>query len=351
MGRLSAVPSLPDTRRTGTLTAAVVPHPPLLLPALAGSGDDDLAALRAACHAAVAGVAASADVLLLAGVGRVWGLAMPGARASFGPYGARVHTGLPRGGPRLRLDDRVPDPTTITELPLSLAVLAWLLEAITEDLPTVAVSLPASMPPPAAAETGRAVIRALADGRRRIGLLVAADGSACRQDHPGVKPPGGFHPDAAATDRAVTAALAAGDLPALLAVDTATAARVRLDGRVPLQLLASAFDGHRPVGEVLYEGAPYGVGYTVATWRDPGAGVRPPVHPSAAVSRPALRLAPSPPADTAQPSPEATPPAGPTGPTVRTASKAPRPTAGAPVPEVPVPGDAGPDSDPSTPDR
>lgn len=91
-------------------------------------------------------------------------------------------------------------------------------------------------------------------------LLVVADGSAKRTD----KAPGGFDPRAEDYDAAVGAALRAGD-PRMLE---------DLDPELGAELWAAGVAAWRAVGElrrrrvarVLYDDAPYGVGYFVATW-------------------------------------------------------------------------------------
>jgi len=95
-------------------------------------------------------------------------------------------------------------------------------------------------------------------------LLVMGDGSACR----GIKAPGYDDPRAPGFDDAVASALASADVDALLALDPVEAAELRVAGRAPWQVLAGAA---RAAGtgwraELLYNEAPYGVGYFVASW-------------------------------------------------------------------------------------
>jgi hypothetical protein len=242
----------------GLGAAAVVPHPPLLVGALAGEHDDtELARLRAACLAAVAAVAV-AELLVVVGDGPVWGAVVPGAAGSLADWGA--------GSVRLELGATtapelagVPEPAPVTHLPLSLTVAAWLLAQVDPPAHLVAFCVPAAMPPAAAAGIGRAL--AAAAGQRRAALLVMADGSARRTK----RSPGTFHPGAAAADAAVAAALAGADLGALLALDPAACSELWLGGRVPLQVMAGALGATPLAGRVLYDAAPAGVGYVVAT--------------------------------------------------------------------------------------
>jgi hypothetical protein len=69
---------------------------------------------------------------------------------------------------------------------------------------------------------------------------------------------------AAAFDASVAAAFRAGAPGRLLDLEPAVAAELLAAGRVPLQVLAGAFADTAGVrGRVLYEAAPYGVGYLV----------------------------------------------------------------------------------------
>jgi hypothetical protein len=106
------------------------------------------------------------------------------------------------------------------------------------------------------------------------------DLSACRTD----QAPGAFRPEAAGLDASIAEAFRTARPERLLDLDPAQAASLSVAGRVPLQVLAGAFadapaggDGGPAVGgrvevqappalrgRVLYEDAPYGVGYLVA---------------------------------------------------------------------------------------
>ncbi|HEV3015107.1 MAG TPA: hypothetical protein VG499_17680, partial [Actinomycetota bacterium] len=77
------------------VAAAVLPHPPLLVPELAGAAAPELAPLRAACHEALSAVVAAADLTILIGDGPVWAVPAPSAPGSFRPYGADVGTSPP----------------------------------------------------------------------------------------------------------------------------------------------------------------------------------------------------------------------------------------------------------------
>jgi aromatic ring-opening dioxygenase LigB subunit len=127
-----------------------------------------------------------------------------------------------------------------------------------------AATVPASLGPGAAAAIGRALAdatRAGPAGSGPAGLVVMADLSACRTE----RAPGAFRAEAADYDASVSDALRTGEPGRLLDLDPELAADLLVAGRVALQVLAGAFEDEPPVnGRVLYEDAPYGVGYLVA---------------------------------------------------------------------------------------
>jgi hypothetical protein len=314
--------------------AAVLPHPPLLVPELAGTAADELDPLRAACHKALSTVLGAADVTVVVGDGPVWGVPEPAAAGSFQAYGADVEVTLPA---LAALDlPGLPQPARLEHLPLSLAVAAHLLAAL--DPPPArlaAVTVPGSLGPGAAAAIGR-TLTAAAQELGTTGLVAMADLSACRTDWA----PGAFREEAAGFDASVAEAFRSGDPAHLLDLDPAQAADLLVTGRVPLQTLAGAFrarsgsgaersyggrggvDGEGPVaggsgmggegslgsrrgaggemsvaggtgtggeasaaggsvlrGEVLYDDAPYGVGYLVALLTAPRASTTLPPPP------------------------------------------------------------------------
>jgi hypothetical protein len=244
--------------------AAVLPHPPLLVPELAGAAAAELDPLRAACRQALSAVIGAAGTVVVVGDGPVWGAPEPLAPGSFRPYGAEVEVALP---PLLDLDlPGLPTPARLPDLPLSLAVAAYLL-AGHDPLPErlLAATVPASLGPGAAAAVGQVLVSSGAPGEL-VGLVVMGDLSARRSE----RAPGALGPGAAEHDASVAEALRTGKPERLLDLDPAEAADLLVAGRVPLQVLAGAFRD-RPVahGEVLYEDAPYGVGYLVALLTSP----------------------------------------------------------------------------------
>ncbi|GAA3034914.1 hypothetical protein [Streptosporangium longisporum] len=218
------------------VAVAVCPHPPLLVPALAGAAAAELDDLRAACAAAVGSLRdAGADAITV--VGGASGTAAYGADAAGGlaPWGADVRTG--EGEP---------------VLPLSLTIGRWLLERERmEATGFQAVAFDAPL------RECAALGRRLADEAGRTALLVMADGSARLTE----KSPGHLDPRAEPYNRMIVEALARAEAPEL---DAAEAAELWVQGRAALQVLRGLGKGLR--AEVLYDDAPYGVGYFVARW-------------------------------------------------------------------------------------
>jgi hypothetical protein len=90
--------------------------------------------------------------------------------------------------------------------------------------------------------------------------LVVTDGTAKRT----LKAPGHFDERAEAFDAALTAALEAGDPAGLLSLDEGLAGELWVQGLPALRAVAELAGPWR--AELLYAGAPFGVGYVVATW-------------------------------------------------------------------------------------
>jgi hypothetical protein len=220
------------------VAAAVCPHPPLLVPEVAAGAAGELDDLRAACRAAVAHLDnASVDSLIVVGSDTTTVRRKPPFGGTLSRWGVDLPVGDPSGD----------------QLPLSLLIGAWLAPQAGNFQ-----SVAADAPPAGCAALGRA----LAGEAARVGLLVLGDGSSCRTD----KAPGFFDPRAEGFDAAVAAALASADAAALAAIDPREAAGLLAAGRAPWQVLAGAKSGPMS-GELLYDSAPYGVGYFVAVWR------------------------------------------------------------------------------------
>ncbi|MFJ9726762.1 class III extradiol dioxygenase subunit B-like domain-containing protein [Streptomyces sp. NPDC101209] len=234
------------------VAAAICPCPPLLVPEVAAGAAPELDRARAACADAL-GVLAAARPDLLVVIG-------PADRSGRGPHpegtpgtfrGFGVEVDVRLGGAGGGAPGR--------ELPPSLAVAAWLLERTGwSDAPIEGLGVGE----PLAADRCVAAGREIAARAGRVALLVMGDGSACRT----LKAPGYLDERAAPFDAEVARALGAADVAALVALDADLAHELQASGRAPWQVLAGAAEGADLAGALLYEDAPYGVGYVVATW-------------------------------------------------------------------------------------
>ncbi|MFJ3234545.1 class III extradiol dioxygenase subunit B-like domain-containing protein [Streptomyces sp. NPDC086787] len=242
------------------VAAAVCPCPPLLVPDVAAGAAPELDDARTASVDAL-GVLAAARPDRLVVVGPADGVGHgphpQGARGSFRGFGVALDVRLgPERAPRLGPER---DPSPERELPLSLAVAAWLLARTGwADAPIEGLGVPETLAPERCAETGGEIRSRAA----RVALLVMGDASACRT----VKAPGYLDERAAPFDARVAGALASADVAALGSLDAALAHELRASGRAPWQVLAAAAEGADLTGTLLYEDAPYGVGYLVAAW-------------------------------------------------------------------------------------
>ncbi|MDP9397591.1 MAG: hypothetical protein M3P96_07080 [Actinomycetota bacterium] len=233
--------------------AAVCPHPPLLVPAV-GAGTPAVEDVRAAAAAAVRALLATRpEHVVVVGSGPGTASFGPDAWGSFAGYGVEAAAGL---GPP---EDRQGPP----RLPLALAVGADLLARAGWRGEASGLAVRSEAPSAEARELGSALRRPA----RPTALLVMGDGSVRR----GNQGPGAFDERAPSFDRKVTAALQAGDCSELLALDAALAQELLVAGRAAWQVLAGAAAPHVAGWQrrVSYDGAPFGVGYVVATWLVP----------------------------------------------------------------------------------
>ncbi|MFJ9010516.1 class III extradiol dioxygenase subunit B-like domain-containing protein [Streptomyces canus] len=234
------------------VAAAVCPCPPLLVPPVAAGAAPELDGARAACTDALGVLAAARpDRLVVVGPAEQGGRGPhpQGARGSFRGFGVEMDVRL---GP-----ERGPAPQR--PLPTSLAVAAWLLDRIGwSDAPIEGLGVGEPLEPERCIQTGREI----AARAERVALLVMGDASACRT----LKAPGYLDQRAAPFDAEVARALGAADVAALQTLDAELAYELKASGRACWQVLAGAAEGADLGGSLLYEDAPYGVGYVVATW-------------------------------------------------------------------------------------
>ncbi|OIJ64671.1 hypothetical protein WN71_027625 [Streptomyces mangrovisoli] len=226
------------------------------MPEVAAGAAPELDAARAACADALGVLAAARpDLLVVVGPAERSGRgAHPqGTPGSFRGFGVDADVTL---GSR---DGTAEGSAAARALPPSLAVAAWLLGRTGwADAPIEGLGVGEPLEAERCLETGRSI----AARAERVALLVMGDGSACRT----LKAPGYLDERAAPFDSEAARALGAADVPALKALDAELAQALKASGRAPWQVLAGAAEDAGLNGSLLYEDAPYGVGYMVAAW-------------------------------------------------------------------------------------
>jgi hypothetical protein len=222
---------------------AFCPHPPLLVPEVAQGAAPELDDLRAACRTALQFAGTRAANIMLLGPGDRARHHPPNARGSLAPYGLPLE---------IPLGSDAPGPV---ELPLSLTIGAWLVrDALGPDTGATGWSV--------GADDGSLPARGEADPAL---LVVMGDGSARRS----TSAPGYLDDRAAGFDKHVADAMASGD-PGRLRVDPSLASELLAAGAPAWNAAATLLRGRTFTGDLLFDAAPYGVGYFVATWTADG---------------------------------------------------------------------------------
>lgn len=254
------------------VVAVVCPGPPFLVPGLAPRLARAVPDLPAASRNSVRLLAGADRVLVLTtgrrGVGTV--VRPPGSAIAAGSL-ARSDLAiapdavLPGGEPRAdpAVADRVGGGSTVVPA-VGTIVAAHLLMAAGITSPTTAVEID-----PVGEDAAAQVRAAVPDleGPTTTGLLVIADGAASH----GPSAPGAEDPASAVFDAELGARLAAGD-PAGLAAFCRDrhqqAAALRCETLPAFAALAGLTAEHPPEDATIdYYGAPFGVGYLVASWQ------------------------------------------------------------------------------------
>ena len=234
------------------ISAAVCPHPPLLVTGIGPERDNELDQLRDACWSVIDALRSSQpDVLVVVGSGKTSAPEGPLA-GSFATYGVDRRVAFPGH-----------EQVAAADMPLSLCVGAWLLERDGWPGPVVSATVAGGVDGWADSPALGLDIVHQAD---RVALLVMTDGSASRA----AEAPRTFHPRAAEYDAAVCQAIRDGDPQQLLDLDGTLAAEVGSTGANVLRAMAGAASDEVFDAEVLYDSAPYGVGYLVGLWERHG---------------------------------------------------------------------------------
>lgn len=242
------------------ICAAIVPHPLLLVPEIARAESADVAQLRSSCLMALDSILAAApEVVHMLGTGPDTST-YRNAIADFRPWGVDLQVPLPEAVPQ--------EPSSqargrsVAELPLSLAVGAWLVAQREWSSPIAATSISTDESLDSCVRLGAD----LAASGDRLALLIMSDGAACRSET-GPRP---YDARGATYDAEVGRALRSGDGRELAALDADLAGTVSTTGLNPLRALAGAADEAIFDTQVTYDAAPFGVGYCVAVWERHG---------------------------------------------------------------------------------
>ncbi|WP_370942983.1 class III extradiol dioxygenase subunit B-like domain-containing protein [Amycolatopsis sp. cg5] len=220
----------------------MVPQPPLLVPELAAGAAPETAQLREACLSAVRALGGR---WLAVAAGPVEQTVSAAGAGTFRGYGVDVGVTLAAAAAS----------TPAGELPLPALIAGWLRGQAGAESVEVRV-VDATATPGHCADLGRSL------DSEDAGLLVLGDGS----NRHGPRSPGNEDERAPGFDEAIAAALGKADVEALKALDPGLCAELGVTGRVPWQVLAGLADGASWRAELLYTGAPHGVGYHVAVW-------------------------------------------------------------------------------------
>jgi hypothetical protein len=254
---------------------AFCPQPPLLVPEVAAGAASELDELRSACRAAITTVCDGRLPVLL-GPGPRSRVHSPWARGTLAGFGVpgELHLGAPTsGGPPANENGGLPSSEGVAaggvagggggelELPPALTIGAWL---VRDALGPRSGARGFSVGPDFASSSAAVELFRLAE-TSDLALVVLGDGSARRS----TTAPGYLDERAGAFDATVADALRSGEGHRLEKLDGALADEL-LAGGVPAWHAAAAVLPDRPyTARLLYDEAPYGVGYFVATWISP----------------------------------------------------------------------------------
>jgi hypothetical protein len=229
------------------LGAAFCPHPPALIPELAGNAAGELGDLRAACTDVIREVIDLGGPVVVLGSATTSSSHSPLSRGTLAGFGLplQVHLGAPTCGGDL-------------DLPLSLTVGAWLVREVAGPR---SGARGFSVGPDFGSTRAAVELLEIAE-REDVALLVMGDGSARRSP----SAPGYLDERAAPFDRAVATALATADSTTLESLDADLGATLLAAGVPAWRAAARLMDGGRFDARLSYDAAPYGVGYFVARW-------------------------------------------------------------------------------------
>ena len=222
--------------------AAVVPHPPLLVPELVAGAAAETQSVRAATLAAAGKLPGPWVAVAVDDSGPA--TVVPPLSGTFLGYGVDIPVSL--GG------DAVPDP----RIPLPVLITAWLREQCAVEVSRVEL-IPRDLSPSDCVSFGQRLAGETA------GLLILGDGSTRH----GPRSPGSDDARSGPFDAYVHSLLATADADGLLSLDLELACELGAQGRAAWQVLAGVPGPWQCASAEFF--APFGVGYHVAVWERP----------------------------------------------------------------------------------
>jgi len=246
------------------IAAAVVPGPPAFVSELMGSAAMELGGLRRAADLAVSGVVsdlAAVSSRSLSSGPLMAQLVIVGAGAP-GEFKAAGPVSFGSFGRDFSVPALAEGETTDNQLPTPLMVTRYLASRDVGANPEHAGLWATARWVTTSGADSTILGKQLGDDATHIVLIVVADGALGH----GPKAPRAEDPRAEAYEGQVCAALGSGQLGRLAQMDAELGQELGASGPQvwPVLFTAAAGDG---IGEVLWRGAPYGVGWVVATWR------------------------------------------------------------------------------------
>lgn len=246
------------------IAAALVPGPPAFVPELMGSAANELDELRHAADSVVSSAVSdllamkhdsppisSADVqLVIVGPGKP-GEYDAGRPVSFGSFGRDVSLAALADGPR-----------TDKDLPTPLMVARYLASRDIASHPEHSDLWATARWVTTSGAGATSLGERLRDDATRIAVILVADGALCH----GPKAPRAEDPRADGYDDEVCDVLASGELGRLAQIDADLGDELGASWPQVWPVLFTAAEGYG-IGGVLWQGAPYGVGWVVAQWR------------------------------------------------------------------------------------
>ena len=264
------------------ISVAVVPGPPAFVPELMGSAAHELDDLRHAADSVVSRamsdlVAASADSVTAASADSVIAASADSPSSDLvsaqlvvvgpgpaGEFNAAGPVSFDSFGRDVVVPALIKGEQTDRELPTPLMVARYLASRDVAAHPEHADLWASARWITTSGADATTLGEQLRQDGTRVALILVADGAACH----GPKAPRAEDSRASAYDDGVCAALASGQPGRLAHLDVDLGHELGATGPQvwPVLIAAAGIDG---IGEVLWRGAPYGVGWAVATWRRP----------------------------------------------------------------------------------